>query len=231
MNKQPNPNYVIKLDGVKLNPSKNVRYLGVLLDNELKWSTHVAQLKMKLNRAIGILSKLRYNLPLATLKMVYHSIFSSHILYGIQVWSQNSQTIKTKIQSLQDRAIRKITFSSTNCNQDDLYKNLKILKFQDLIYAQNCIFMSRVEEGRLPTSFSQQFSHRRDVHQYNTRASSSNLINIPNVRTNFFGTLSTTYKCISDWNNFLSKYSKQLPENLQSSQIRKFISPLFLEKY
>jgi len=136
--------------------------------------------------------------------MVYHSIFNSHILYGIQVWSQNSQIIRTKIQELQNRATIKITFSDSNCDMDELYKNLKLLKFPDLIYVQNCIFMSRVEQNLLPNMFKMQFTYLRDVHNHNTRASKRNQINIPNTNTHFF-----------DLNDFLAKHVKT-PEDVRS---------------
>ena len=37
------------------------KYLGVLLDEHLQWNDQIAQVKIKLNHAIGILSKIRHN--------------------------------------------------------------------------------------------------------------------------------------------------------------------------
>ena len=128
--KKPNFKYKLKLDGVKLRAIDSVKYLGLQLDDKLKWNSHISQLKLKLSRAIGILSKLRNKVPLNILKMVYHSIFNSYILYGLQIWSQNSQSIRSTIQKLQDRAIRKITFSDINTDINKLYKDLKIFKTQ-----------------------------------------------------------------------------------------------------
>ena len=51
----------LKLDGKRLSPSQSVKYLGVLLDEHLQWSDQIAHVKIKLNRAIGILSKIRHN--------------------------------------------------------------------------------------------------------------------------------------------------------------------------
>jgi len=113
---------------------------------------------------------------------------------------------------------------------DELYKSLKILKFPDLIYAQNCIFMSRVEENLLPKTFKMKLSYRRDVHNYNTRASKRNQINIPNTNTHFFGKLSTTYQCIADWNDFLANHVKT-SEDLCYKGIRGLLSKHFLSIY
>ena len=55
-----NKNLSIKLDGYKLDPTENVRYIGVYIDHFLSWDFHISQVSNKLSRANGILSKLRY---------------------------------------------------------------------------------------------------------------------------------------------------------------------------
>ena len=62
--------------------TKPVKYLGVLLDEHLNWNEQITQVKMKLNHAIGIISKLKYNANLSVLKIIYHSLFGSHLFYS-----------------------------------------------------------------------------------------------------------------------------------------------------
>ena len=49
-------------------------------------------LTTKLKQAIGILSKLKNNIYLKTPKMTYHYLFSSHLLYGSQLWRHTNLT-------------------------------------------------------------------------------------------------------------------------------------------
>ena len=102
--------FKFKLDGKRLVPTKSVKYLGVLLDEHLHWNEQISQVKMKLNRAIGILSKLRYNANLSVLKIIYHSLFGSRLLYGSQLWGQKILKTQTTFQALQNCALKKITF-------------------------------------------------------------------------------------------------------------------------
>ena len=97
----------MKLDGKRLFPTSSVKYLGVLLDEHLTWSPQISHVQMKLNRAIGILSKLRYQANIHVLKTVYHSLFETHILYAWQLWGQNNKETENKIQTLQNRALKK----------------------------------------------------------------------------------------------------------------------------
>ena len=79
-----------KLNEKRLNPISTVKYLGILLDEHLLWTKQVRWVNSKLNQTTGILSKLRYNTSVRILKIVYHSLFGSHLQYGAQLWGQGN---------------------------------------------------------------------------------------------------------------------------------------------
>ena len=81
----------IKINGKKLTPCSSVKYLGIYIDENLNWNTHLAKLKPKLSRAVVMLSKLKYLVNKNTLKMVYFGIFSSIFSYRAQIWRQHNQ--------------------------------------------------------------------------------------------------------------------------------------------
>ena len=102
--------FKFKIDGKRLIPIHSVKYLGVLLDTHMSWNEPIYQIQLKVNRAIGILSKLRSHANLNTLRIAYYSLFQSHLQYGVQPWDQKNQEIKEIMQKLQNRALRKINF-------------------------------------------------------------------------------------------------------------------------
>ena len=89
--------------------TRSVKYFGVLIDEHLYWNEQITQVKMRLNHAVGILSKLRSNANLNTLKSAYHSLFESHLQYVTQLWVQMDNETITTFQKLQNRALRKLT--------------------------------------------------------------------------------------------------------------------------
>ena len=93
-NTKLNNSFKIKLDGKRLFPISSVKYLGVLVDEHLTQSSLISHAQMKLNRVIGILSKLRYQANIHVLKTVYHSIFGTHLLYACQLWGQSNKETK-----------------------------------------------------------------------------------------------------------------------------------------
>ena len=101
-----------RVSGKKIPLSKETRYLGVILDENLTFQSQIASLKKKLSRAVGILAKLRHYLSNDTLKSIYFALFDSHMRYGSQIWGQNSQEVINRIECLQKKALRVINFKN-----------------------------------------------------------------------------------------------------------------------
>ena len=98
-------------------------------------------MKNKLNRAIGLLSKVRHFTSQHLLKTLYYSLFNSHLIYGCQVWGQYQGTEFKKIETLQEKAIRIIKFLPDNAPFSEEMHKLRILKLIDFITPQNVLFV------------------------------------------------------------------------------------------
>ena len=222
----------LKLDGKRLGPSQSVKYLGVILDEHLQWNDQIAQVKIKLNRAIGILSKIRHNAnPTIILKVVYHSLFGSNLLYGAQLWGQTNLANQNSIQVLQNRAIRKICFKKRNEPVSEDFKKIGILKFHDLIKLQNCLFICQLEQDEQLAKSFLALKHCGDNHNYQTRSTTKRLLDTPLLNTDTYGTQSTKYNCIADWNSFRKTF-KDLPlSECSRFKVKKLLKQLFLNKY
>ena len=93
----------------------------------------------KLNRAIGILSKIRHYVPKFLLKTIYYSLFNSHLIYACQVWGQNQKYLE-QLSNLQNKARRIINFKQHDYPVDELYNANDVLKIKDYIDLLNCFF-------------------------------------------------------------------------------------------
>ena len=222
--------FKFKLDGKRLVPTKSVKYLGVLLDEHLHWNEQISQVKMKLNRAIGILSKLRYNANLSVLKIIYYSLlFSSHLLYGSQLWGQKTLKTQTTFQTLQNRAIKKITFKKCRDSAICIYKDLEILKFRDHI-SKNCLLVFPNEPNLQLLSYFN-FFHCGHTHNYSTRSANKNILDIPYSQTYTYGTKSVMHSCIKDWNNFKRSFPKLFQGQLTYPRIKSVLTNHLLNQY
>ena len=92
--RMPDFNFKIKINGYKITPSDYIKYLGIYLDSTLSGVEHSRILSTKLKIASGLLSKIRHYVPPHELTSIYHAIFSSHMIYGCQIWAQNKESIE-----------------------------------------------------------------------------------------------------------------------------------------
>ena len=90
--KQVNENFVICLHNKFLERSSTVKYLYLLRDDTLNWSSHIQHLSHQLAGLSGIFYRLRNYVKKETLSMVYHSLVNSRIQYGITVRETANQT-------------------------------------------------------------------------------------------------------------------------------------------
>ena len=98
------------LSGQKIRQKTCTKYLGVLIDEHLLFKDHINFLKQKLNRANGILAKLRHHLLSDILKTVCYSLFDTYLSYACQVWGQSNSDIPVMVQRAQYKALRIINF-------------------------------------------------------------------------------------------------------------------------
>jgi len=88
--------------------SSTNRFIGVTIDNQLNWNTHINKLVLKLNRHAGVKYKIRYKIdPSVTLKL-YDSMILCHISYcSIIIWAANCNVSKLhKLHFIQKRVLR-----------------------------------------------------------------------------------------------------------------------------
>ena len=89
-------NVVIRFGKKKIKRESCVKFLGIMLDANLSWKYHIAELSKKLSRTIGIFNKIRHLVPLEILEILYYSLFYSFISYGLAVWGFTHKTYVQK---------------------------------------------------------------------------------------------------------------------------------------
>ena len=130
----------LKLNGKRLFPSPFIKYLGLMIDENLSWNQHIDELSKKLNRANGMLSKIRHYVNKSTLRTLYFSTFSSHLGYCCQIWGQNGTSHLNKVHSIQRSSLRIINFQSFRSNTENTFKDLKIPTFS-MLKTSNLLFV------------------------------------------------------------------------------------------
>ena len=193
----------IKLNEVKLYPDRQVKHLGIIIDNYLSWDNHIYDLSIKLSRTNGILAKLRHFVPKSTLISIYYAIFQSYMQYGCLVWSQTTAKNINKIRVLQKRCLRIINFANFNSHTINLFKDCKILKIDDIIKNEQISFAYQYKNDLLPLDLSNLLV--KNLNNFNTRNMAKGGLVLTKINTLSYGERSLRFAIPKQWNDFITK--------------------------
>lgn len=155
----------IKMNGIPISRVHQFDFLGITLDENLNWNLHISKISGKILRVLGLMTKLKRTLPQHILKMMYDSLISPHLNYGISIWGYNSG----RILKLQKRAIRTICSSKYNAHTDPLFKKLSIMKIED-IFRLNCLkTYHNFLNNKVPNYIHNILKTQRTTHGHDTR--------------------------------------------------------------
>ena len=133
---------------------KYFKFVGHVLDDRLSWEGHIEHITKKMASAnFGINSSKNF-LPLNIRKMLYYSLFESHLNFGNMLWGCAKQTLLRKVETMQKKCIRNVALKSFRSHTEPIFKELQILNFADRISYNRAIFMHKYRNRKLPTSFS-----------------------------------------------------------------------------
>ena len=199
----------LRISNNLIKQDRKVKYLGLIIDSNLNWKSHLHELGKKVARNIGILSKIRHFVNNSILYQLYYSLIYPLLTYGLLVWGNTYHITLKPIITLQKRALRIITYSKPDEHSDPLFKQLELLKLVDLVVFHNALFMYQYHKNLLPKSFNNFFEAVSSKHQYNTRFASRLTYYINPARTNF-GKFNIRFAAAAVWND-LDNNLKQLP--------------------
>jgi len=220
---------VLTLNKSKIYESRKIKYLGLIIDDRLSWKFHINELCKKLNRSIGMLYKIRQYCPTTVLKSLYHSLFSSHLSYGLAVWGNADLIYLDKISKLQKRAVRAITFADYRASSLPILKKLEILSVKDLFEYKVSSLMWDFDHNTLPPSLATQFSRKNTLHSHQTRMATSGKLEIKSTYTKKYGTKAFKVYGAKMLNQLMNTemYSGSRTKKMFQNKLRKH----FLEKY
>ena len=177
-----------------------------------------------------MLSTARHYIPKEELHSLYYAIFSSHMVYGCQVWGQSSNSSTDKVARLQNRAMRIISFSDFHADAFPIYKANNILRLTDFVSLQNCLFVHDYLNNNLPFCFKNYFRTIHVIHGKGTRSQQLGLLFVPHFSTKKYGLSSITRKCINSWNSFSRIFNCSL-KTLSRFSLKSRITEYFIDSY
>ena len=205
---------LIYFDDHMLSCVKNVKYLGIIIDDSLKFKDHIEYISGKVSKAVGILNKLKTHLPFFALKTLYYTLVHPYLNYCNLVWGGTYPTHLNHLKVLQKRILRIIFQRPYFEHTNPLFFESEILKINDLFKYNLSKFMF--------------LNQNNPIFQRNSQYITRN----PNLLTPQFQRLTITQHSI----NFQGPHLwNQLPVNIQNSNslniFQKNVKKIYLNSY
>ena len=190
---------------LSLDRKNYVKFLGVFIDSNLKWSHHINYVALKISRIVGIIARLRHFVPTQTLLMIL-----PYLTYGICVWGHASKFFLNKLLILQKRVLRLIYFTPRNEHAIPLFIKSTILPVTMIYFETIANLMHDISHGSAPSPLRALFLKSNEVHRYNTRSA---------TKGNFFQKRSFSRFGTLVWNN-IAPALRDKPKTVYRKTIR-----------
>ena len=210
----------VVIDNHPINEVHHTKFLGVIIDNKLKWKEHIDYISKKIAKGIGVIVKARKVFDKVTLLSLYNSLILPYLSYCIHIWGNAYQTHLQKLHVLQNKIIRIIAGVPRRTSSDPLYDEFNILKIKKLYMYAVGFCMYKYENDMLPELFKNMFVKVTNVHDHDTRTATTNQLYIPIYGT-VRGQKSFKYVGVRTWNYILQNIHTRCPIGSFKSSLRK----------
>jgi hypothetical protein len=161
---------VIQINDSIVDQVTEFKFLGTYIDETLNWKAHIRNISRKISRNIGILNRFKHVLPPKILLQLYNSLILPHLTYSLSVWGfSNSSLLK-----FQKKAARIISRSKYNAHCDPIFRNLNIIKVNDLFHLSLLNIYYKYSNDELPGCFSRMLAPIPPSHNYTMRPRPNN---------------------------------------------------------
>lgn len=190
----------IYINNDKIPQTDTTKYLGVTIDKQLNWKSHIEGVTADISKYVGILYYLKKYLSTNNLKMVYNAVLRSRLQYGIVLWGNANQSTLRNLNTLHNRAIRYITKLPIRTNLNLLYSSAELLKIKELYKYSALKHMFTLNNKKVEIKNMTLVSQ---IHKHNTRLSKKGNIFLNNNLA-IKSSNSVVVNCIKAWNDIPS---------------------------
>ena len=176
----------IKIDDVTIKNVSKQKLLGVYIDENLTWSSHIDHLCSIVSSKISLLRQLPKYVPTNVQNLYYQGYILPYIDYGSVVWGGASSTNIERLTKLQKRAARIILHADYDTSSHQMFKELRWLSVPDRLKYNKAVLTYRAVNNLSPEYISKLLKPMSEVHNLNLRSSVNGTLYAPKSRTSLY---------------------------------------------
>ena len=145
----------LKINDKSIQRTNSFNFLGIIINENLNWNDHITFISNKINPVVGLLNRLKNQLPTHILKMIYNSLILSRLHYGNIIWGHHPGSLIR----LNKKALRAMANTGSNAHSNVIEKKLKLLSLPDIHKMKLLCFYKRYIELNLPYNLHAMFDN------------------------------------------------------------------------
>ena len=202
--------FCIYYEGVKLEMTDQVKYLGLIIDSCLTWQAQISNTIRNAAPKLGLLKRLSKSLPFQLLEQIYKTYLLPVMEYGCTVWGVSCDENLTKIQKLQNLIARTVTgnYDFVNSRGIDIVEDLGWQSFIERRDFLICSLMYKCIHGTAPDYLLNNVTLAHEICERETRLNGALNVHLPHPKIEKYRN-SFCYTGANLWN--------QLPNNIKES--------------
>ena len=204
-------NISIEINDCIIDRKEEVKYLGVIIDQNINWISHVKLIKSRMAKCTWALTKLRPYTNINTLKLIYYTLAYPHLQYCISSWGGALNSALDSLLVKQNLLVKTILRKPYRSSSAPLYSSLEFLQIHQIYRYKIGILMHKNITGVI--QMPQHLLPVSALHHHNTRSSANNNYTLPSARINLKKT-SFAYRGPDIWNS--------IPTEIRSTSHRCF---------
>ena len=108
----------------------STKFLGLIIDDQLKWLEHIQYIKNKVSKSVGILCKVQHYLDQQTLHNLYYTFVYPYLIYGAEIGGNACNVYIDPLIKQQKKCLRIITFFELFRTYRTVISKTRNLKFK-----------------------------------------------------------------------------------------------------
>jgi Reverse transcriptase (RNA-dependent DNA polymerase) len=175
--------FPVLIDGVVIEYVDSIKYLGVIIDNNLKFDEHVEYVIKKAATKISYLGRLSRTLSKKTKILIYNCIVAPHFEYCASVLWGTSDLYLSKLQVLQNKGMRAVLNSRYDKQIDHMLNELGWLNVKQKLAVSIVVLIKKIIKKEVPNYLCDEVQYSSNIHNYKTRKSTDFFI--PAINSDF----------------------------------------------
>lgn len=208
----------ICIENVKIDRVLEYKYLGLIINHNLNWVSHINNTKQRIARFVGVFRKISNCLTEKFRKQLYFAFVHSYLTCLNPIWASGPNFKMNELQVIQNKAMKSLYQLPRLTPTVSLYKD-NILPVALLSQYELCLLVFKIKNNLI--KFDNNFVMNSSIHSYSTRIVNNlrSIFSRNNVTAN-----SIFHKGINVYNSLPENIKKEVKLSSFKMQLKKYLS-------